>query len=193
MALYHETDLKLTCESGSQRGCSMWVTVRWGRGCGRKVVPAHVDNGACNTTVSVVSWGCKWMFQVCVCLLLWSLTSPGSTGWGFLLMHCVCVCVCVCVCMNTLSHVLLFVTPWTVAQQAPLSMEFSRQEYWIILPFPSPGGLPNWRICISHVSCIGQQVLYQLSHQGSPTKRRQFYIMLIYINGVGTCQCFPKH
>ena len=106
---------------------------------------------------------------------------------------CVCVCVCVCVCMHTLSHVLLFVTPWTVAQQAPLSMEFSRQEYWIILPFPSPGGLPNWRICISHVSCIGQQVLYQLSHQGSPTKRRQFYIMLIYINGVGTCQCFPKH
>ena len=34
-----------------------------------------------------------------------------------------------------------FVTPWTVARQAPLSMEFSRQEYWIGLPFPSPGDL----------------------------------------------------
>ena len=34
-------------------------------------------------------------------------------------------------------------TPWTVAHQAPLSMEFSRQEYWDGLPFPSPGDLPN--------------------------------------------------
>ena len=34
-------------------------------------------------------------------------------------------------------------TPWTVALQAPLSMEFSRQEYWSGLPFPSPGDLPN--------------------------------------------------
>jgi len=33
--------------------------------------------------------------------------------------------------------------PWTVAHQAPLSMEFSRQEYWSGLPFPSPGDLPN--------------------------------------------------
>ena len=32
-------------------------------------------------------------------------------------------------------------TPWTVAHQAPLSMEFSRQEYWSGLPFPSPGKL----------------------------------------------------
>ena len=35
------------------------------------------------------------------------------------------------------------VTPWTVACQAPLSMEFSRQEYWSGLPFPSPRDLPN--------------------------------------------------
>ena len=34
-------------------------------------------------------------------------------------------------------------TPWIVACQPPLSMEFSRQEYWSGLPFPSPGGLPN--------------------------------------------------
>ena len=42
-----------------------------------------------------------------------------------------------------LSLVQLFVTPWTVACQFPLSMEFSRQEYWIDLPFPSPGDLSN--------------------------------------------------
>ena len=35
------------------------------------------------------------------------------------------------------------VTPWTVACQAPLSMEFSRQEYWSESPFPSPGDLPD--------------------------------------------------
>ena len=36
-----------------------------------------------------------------------------------------------------------FVTPWTVARQAPLSMGLPRQEYWSGLPFPSPGDLPN--------------------------------------------------
>ena len=36
-----------------------------------------------------------------------------------------------------------FVTPWTVARQAPLFMGFSRQEYWSGLPFPSPGDLPT--------------------------------------------------
>ena len=41
------------------------------------------------------------------------------------------------------SHVQLFATPWTVAHQAPLSMKFSRQEYWSGLPFPSPGDPPN--------------------------------------------------
>ena len=42
-----------------------------------------------------------------------------------------------------ISHVQTFATPWTVAHQAPLSMGFSRQEYWIGLPFPSPGDLPD--------------------------------------------------
>ena len=47
-----------------------------------------------------------------------------------------------CVC-KLLSYVQLFVTLWTVALQAPLSMGFSRQEYCSGLPFPSPGDLPN--------------------------------------------------
>ena len=42
-----------------------------------------------------------------------------------------------------LSIVQLFVTPWPVAHHAPLSMEFSRQEYWSGLTFPAPGNLPN--------------------------------------------------
>ena len=41
------------------------------------------------------------------------------------------------------NHVQLFATPWTIASQAPPSMEFSRQAYWSGLPFPSPGDLPH--------------------------------------------------
>ena len=42
-----------------------------------------------------------------------------------------------------LSRVQLFAVSWTVSRQVPLSMEFSRQEYWSGLPFPSPGDLPD--------------------------------------------------
>ena len=45
--------------------------------------------------------------------------------------------------VKLLSHVQLFATPWNVAYQAPLSMGFSRQEYWSGVPFPSPGDIPN--------------------------------------------------
>ena len=48
------------------------------------------------------------------------------------------------VCMlSHFSHVLLFATPWTLVCQAPLSMGFSRQEYWCGLPCPLPGNLPD--------------------------------------------------
>ena len=52
--------------------------------------------------------------------------------------HPVCLCVLSC-----FSRVWLYVTLWTVAHQAPLSIGFSRQEYWSGLPFPPPGNLPN--------------------------------------------------
>ena len=45
--------------------------------------------------------------------------------------------------VKSLSHVRLFATPWAVAYQSPLSMGFSRQEYWSGLPFPPPGDLPD--------------------------------------------------
>ena len=45
--------------------------------------------------------------------------------------------------VKLLSRVRLFATPWTVAHQAPLSMEFFRQEYWSGLPFPSLRDLPD--------------------------------------------------
>ena len=56
-----------------------------------------------------------------------------------------CLCMraqmCTCVQMCMLSLVQLFVTPWTTAHHAPLSMEFSRQWYWSGLPFATPGAL----------------------------------------------------
>ena len=45
--------------------------------------------------------------------------------------------------LSRFRPVRLFVTPWTAARQAPLSMGFSRQEYWSGLPGPPPGHLPN--------------------------------------------------
>ena len=50
------------------------------------------------------------------------------------------------VAVQLLSRVLLFVTPWTVARQAPPSMGFPGQEYWSGFPFPFPGDLPDLRV-----------------------------------------------
>ena len=50
----------------------------------------------------------------------------------------------ICACMlSYFSHVPLFATPWTVAHQILLSMGFSKQEYWSVLPVPSQGDLPD--------------------------------------------------
>ena len=61
-------------------------------------------------------------------------------------------------CAQSLSRVQLSATPLTTACQAPLSMEFPRQEYWSGLPFPSPGDLPDPGL--ESVSYIGRWTLY---------------------------------
>ena len=58
------------------------------------------------------------------------------------------------VVVQSLSHVRLFATPWTVAHQAPLSMGFPRQEYWTSVPFPFPGDLLDPRLL------LGRWILY---------------------------------
>ena len=70
-----------------------------------------------------------------------TIVSPPSMTWFSIKWNHVTFVLWLCRCV--LSHVCLFVTPWTVACQAPLPMEFSRQEYWSGLPFPCPGDLPN--------------------------------------------------
>ena len=70
----------------------------------------------------------------------------------------------VCAVLSCFSHDWLFVTLWTVACQAPLSMGFSRQEYWSGLPCPppDPGIKP-----VSLVSCTSREILYCYHHLGS--------------------------
>ena len=94
-------------------------------------------------------------------------------------------------CMLSLfSHVWLFATLWTAALQAPLSMGFSRQEYW--------SGL---HAHISYVSCIGRQVLHHECHLGSPLYflSHSYYsaglLAIITVSQKGrqkTTVCFPN-
>ena len=70
------------------------------------------------------------------------------------------------VAVELLHRVQLFTTPWTLARQAPLSMGFSRQEYWSGLPFPAPGDLPYLGIKPASPALQADSLL--LSHQGSP-------------------------
>ena len=63
------------------------------------------------------------------------------------------------------------VAPWTVAHQVPLSMEFSRQEYWNVLPFPSPEDLPDPRI--EPRSSALQAVSLPSELQGSPVAQKK--------------------
>ena len=63
---------------------------------------------------------------------------PDLTDLNILAIKAMHVCM-----LSRFRHVQLFVTPWTVACQAPLSMGFSRQENWRVLPFPPPGDHPD--------------------------------------------------
>ena len=68
-------------------------------------------------------------------------------------------------CVQSFCHVQLFMIPWTVAHQAPLSMGFYWQEYWSGLAFSTPRELPHPGI--NSVSPVWQADSLPLSHQGS--------------------------
>ena len=83
--------------------------------------------------------------------------ADGASLKGIKLM--LIVTLSVCVCAQLLSCVWLFATSWTVAHQAPLSMEFFRQEYWSGLPFPSSGE-SSWPRDRTWVSYVCRLILY---------------------------------
>ena len=71
-------------------------------------------------------------------------TTKQVTFYCFLIFSILNICMCVyIVVIQSPSNVCLFVTPWTVACQTPLSLGFSKQEYWSVLPFASSGDLPK--------------------------------------------------
>ena len=72
--------------------------------------------------------------------------------------------------VKSFSRVRLFATPWTVAYQAPPAMEFSKQEYWSGLPFPSPEDLPNPEIKPGSPALQAEALLSEPT--GKPEKNR---------------------
>ena len=99
-------------------------------------------------------------------------------------------------CVYVLNCVQLFVSPWTVACQAPLCMEFSRQEYLSGLPFPSPGDLPDPGIESVSLISLHQQAgssplchlgsysyYYYLWHGSSKYRRRQWHPTPVLLPG----------
>ena len=120
--------------------------------CARACTRAHTYTHT-HTAVEVEEW-----------LEVWLAWAMHNLSLGF--------AACPACCQHNipvLSNVWLFVTPWTVACQAPLSMGFSRQEYWNGLPFPTPGYLPNPGIEpeAPAVPALQSDSLL-LSHLGSP-------------------------
>ena len=92
----------------------------------RETIQYHRNPSLCPNKQFWRSW--SWM-------ILWRLTRPSRTNtpkWKWKKVK-----------VKSFSRVRLFVTPWTVAYQAPPPMGFSRQEYWSGLPFPSPRHLPH--------------------------------------------------
>ena len=81
-----------------------------------------------------------------------------------------------------------FATSWIIGLRALLSMEFSRQEYWSELPFPSPGDLPNLGIEPMHPA-IGRQILYHLCHLGRFPDCALNYLILLFDNDSKESAC----
>ena len=87
--------------------------------------------------------------------------------------------------MCVLSRVPLFAVLWTIAHQTPLSMGFSRQEYWSGLPCPPPGDLPNSGIKLVSFAAPGLQVdSLPLSHQRSPLHLRLLSKNMFYLHSL---------
>jgi len=144
---------------------NLWIvlhpSMQWGRG---KREP-HLQETAKSTpapSCALKMNQTRWCKLVCHLSMAFLLTRK-------LIKKIVC-------CTQSLSCVQLLATPWTVALQAPLAIEFSRQEYWGRLPFPPPGDLA-W---VFFISCIGRWIFYhwatweaQLKNRNTTVKKLQ--------------------
>ena len=99
------------------------------------------------------------------------------------------VIISVCVYVQSLSHVPLFATPWTIAHQTLLSTEIlqARILEWVAMPSSRGSSQPRGRTCVSYIFCMGRRVLYPLCHLGSSAvffRERHFPGSLAF--------CFPE-
>ena len=98
-------------------------------------------------------------------------TGAPSQVDGYIFLFLLCLSEHLLLLLSHFSCVRLCATPQTAAYQAPLSLGFSRQEYWSGLVFPSQGNLPNPEIETgSHVSCIAGRFFTDLSYHGIPAE-----------------------
>ena len=103
--------------------------------------------------------GVQLFRYVCVCMLLQNIEHTSTC-------YIVSLCWLTISVVQLLSHVRLFVIPWTVAHQASLSMGFSRKEYWSVLLIPSQGDLP--RLGIEPMSPIPESRFFTTKPPGKP-------------------------
>ena len=104
------------------------------------------------------------------------------------------MCVCACVQARSLQSCLTLSTLWIIACQVPLSMGFSRQEYWSGLPCPPPGDLPEPGIESTslNVFCTGKQVLYQLAPPRKPHLSYRLELKIKWKH-MSIINCIPSH
>ena len=117
--------------------------------------------------------GCCSHFQLTISCFLLMFSSPLVT---FALSHSV-------VTVQSLSCVQIFVTPWTVAHQAPVSIGFCRQEHWSGLPFSPPWSLPTQEFNLYFLHWQADSL--PLSHEGSP-------FLTLFHNKLIIILLFPK-
>ena len=100
-------------------------------------------------------------------------------------------------CAQSLSYVRLFATPWTVAHQAPLSMEFSRQEIleWVAISFFRGSFQSRDQTLVSCIFCIGRRILCHLSCPGSSVYAWSlvFSLYIIFISFKDHSQDLSQH
>ena len=92
-------------------------------------------------------------------------------------------------CAQSLSHVQLFAAPWTVACQAPLFMEFSRQEHWSMLPFPTPGDLPD--LGLERASLASPALADGFFTTEPPEIPSTFHYLLVFFSSPAHSSSFP--
>ena len=73
--------------------------------------------------------------------------------------------------LSHFSHIRLLATLWTIACQVPLSVGFSRQDYWSGLPCPTPGDLPNLGIEPRSTAALALQWIFTAEPLGKPQKK----------------------